>query len=173
MTSSIDLCTTCFDWTFVRFKHGFFISVVPLQQTKPMTEWWGRLKIKEQNPNYLPQYQWLLVIERFSFLTSSGYQISRKNWSLDVWKFNPVSYRTSALWGHYPALTPLLQLITPSRASGTADHVQSLDDLLYPEASPICGSAESESKMPNFPHELNKSLSQMEQYPSLHLNWKE
>jgi len=28
-----------------------------------------------------------------------------------------------------PALTPLLQLITPSRASGTADHVQSLDDL--------------------------------------------
>ena len=27
-----------------------------------------------------------------------------------------------------PALTPLLQLLTPSRASGTADHVRSLDD---------------------------------------------
>ena len=44
--------------------------------------------------------------------------------SQDVWKFTPVS-----LWGRCPALTPLLQLITPSRASGTADHVQSLDDL--------------------------------------------
>ena len=40
----------------------------------------------------------------------------------DVWKFSPVSYRTSALWGRCPALTSLLQLITPSRASGTADH---------------------------------------------------
>ena len=50
--------------------------------------------------------------------------------SQDVWKFTPVSYRTSALWGRCPALTPLLQLITPSRASGTADHVRSLDDLL-------------------------------------------
>ena len=43
----------------------------------------------------------------------------------DIWKFTPVSYRTSALWGRCPAPTPLLQLITPSRASGTADHVQS------------------------------------------------
>ena len=42
----------------------------------------------------------------------------------------PVSYRTSALWGRCPALTPLLHLITPSRASGTADHVRSLDDQL-------------------------------------------
>ena len=50
--------------------------------------------------------------------------------SQDVWKFTPVSYRTSALWGRCPALTPLLQLITLSRASGTADHVRSLDDLL-------------------------------------------
>ena len=48
--------------------------------------------------------------------------------SQDVWKFTPVSYRTSALWGRCPALTPLLQLITPSRALGTADHVRSLDD---------------------------------------------
>ena len=48
--------------------------------------------------------------------------------SQDVWKFTPVSYRTSALWGRCPALTPLLQLITPSRASSTADHVRSLDD---------------------------------------------
>ena len=48
--------------------------------------------------------------------------------SQDVWKFTPVSYRTSALWGRCPALTPLLQLITPSRASGTADHVRSLVD---------------------------------------------
>ena len=47
----------------------------------------------------------------------------------DVRKFTPVSYRTSALWGRCPALTLLLQLITPSRALGTADHVQSLDDL--------------------------------------------
>ena len=48
--------------------------------------------------------------------------------SQDVWKFTPVSYRTSALWGRCPALTLLLQLITPSRALGTADHVRSLDD---------------------------------------------
>ena len=41
----------------------------------------------------------------------------------DVWKFTPVTYRTSALWGRCPALTPLLHLITPSRASCTADHV--------------------------------------------------
>ena len=47
----------------------------------------------------------------------------------DVREFTPVSYRTSALWGRCPALTLLLQLITPSSASGTADHVQSLDDL--------------------------------------------
>ena len=51
--------------------------------------------------------------------------------SQDVWKFTIVSYRTSALWGRCPALTPLLQLITPSRASGTADHVRSLDDLSF------------------------------------------
>ena len=49
--------------------------------------------------------------------------------SQDVWKFTPVSYRTSALWGRCPALTPIIQVITPSRASGTADHVLSLDDL--------------------------------------------
>ena len=48
--------------------------------------------------------------------------------SQDIWKFTPVSYRTAALWGRCPALTPLLQLITPSRASGTADHVRCLDD---------------------------------------------
>ena len=52
--------------------------------------------------------------------------------SQDIWNFTPVSYRTSALWGRCPALTPLFQLITPSRASGTADHVRSLDDL-FPE----------------------------------------
>ena len=34
------------------------------------------------------------------------------------------------VWKLTPALTPNLQLITPSRASGTADHVRSLDDLL-------------------------------------------
>ena len=49
--------------------------------------------------------------------------------SQDVCKFTPVSYRTLALWGCCPTLTTLLQLITPSRASGTTDHVQSLDDL--------------------------------------------
>ena len=47
----------------------------------------------------------------------------------DVWEFTPVSYRTSALWGRCPALTLLLQLITTSKASGSADHVRSLDDL--------------------------------------------
>ena len=36
----------------------------------------------------------------------------------------------SPLWGRCPALTQLLQLITPSRASGTADHVRSLDNFL-------------------------------------------
>ena len=34
------------------------------------------------------------------------------------------------LWGRCPSLTPPLYWITPSRASGTADHVRSLDDLL-------------------------------------------
>ena len=43
--------------------------------------------------------------------------------SQDIWKFTLMSYRTLALWGRCPALTP-------SRASGTADHVRSLDDLL-------------------------------------------
>ena len=52
----------------------------------------------------------------------------RPNIPQDVSKFPPVSYRTSALWGRCPALSPLLHLITPSRASGTADHVRSLDD---------------------------------------------
>ena len=56
--------------------------------------------------------------------------------SQDVWKYTPVSYRTSALRGRCPALTPLLQLITPSRTSGTADHVRSLDDLL---CMVVCG----------------------------------
>ena len=48
--------------------------------------------------------------------------------SQDVWKFTPVSYRTLALWGRCPAPTQLLQLITPSRASVTADQVRPLDD---------------------------------------------
>ena len=46
-------------------------------------------------------------------------------------KFTLMSYRTSALWGRCPALTPLFELITLSRASGTADHVRSLDDWLF------------------------------------------
>ena len=37
----------------------------------------------------------------------------RKDGRTDVWKFPPVFYRTSALWGRCPALTSLLQLITP------------------------------------------------------------
>ena len=41
--------------------------------------------------------------------------------SQDVRKFTLVSYRTSALWGRCPALTPLPQLITPSRAPGSLD----------------------------------------------------
>ena len=60
--------------------------------------------------------------------------IAPKAWNVssqDVRKFTSVSYRTSALWGRYPALTPLLQLITPSGTSGTADHVRSLDDLFF------------------------------------------
>ena len=54
----------------------------------------------------------------------------RKDGWTDVWKFPPVFYRTSALWGHCPVRTPLLHWITPSRASGTTDHVRSLDDKL-------------------------------------------
>ena len=46
--------------------------------------------------------------------------------SEDIRKFTPVSYRTSAFWSCYPAPTPLLQQITPSRAWGTADHTRSL-----------------------------------------------
>ena len=41
---------------------------------------------------------------------------------------SPMFYRTSALWGRCTALTPLLHWITSSRASGTADHVRSVDD---------------------------------------------
>ena len=52
--------------------------------------------------------------------------------TLQFWRLRSVCYWTSALWGRCPALTPLLQLITPSRASGTADHVRCLDDLLLP-----------------------------------------
>ena len=55
----------------------------------------------------------------------------RTDGQTDVRKFTPVSYRTSALWGRFPALTQLPQLITPSRALGTADHVRSLDDLFH------------------------------------------
>ena len=50
--------------------------------------------------------------------------------SQDNWKFTPVSDRTLAVWGRCPALTLIFQLITPSRASGTAAHVRSFDDLL-------------------------------------------
>ena len=55
----------------------------------------------------------------------------------DVSKFPPVFYRTSALWGRCPALTPPLHWTTTSRALGTADHVRSLDDLLFPSLK-IC-----------------------------------
>ena len=47
-----------------------------------------------------------------------------------IYLCEPVSYRKSAFWGRCPALTPLLQLITSCRTSGTADHVRSLDVLL-------------------------------------------
>ena len=40
----------------------------------------------------------------------------RKDGRTDVWKFTPVFYRTSALWGRCPALNPLSQQIIPSRA---------------------------------------------------------
>ena len=55
---------------------------------------------------------------------SISWKIAPNMPSQDIWKFTPVSYRTSALWGHCPALTPILQLTV------TADHVRSLDDLL-------------------------------------------
>ena len=45
------------------------------------------------------------------------------------WSVGPLVHKTSALLGRCLALTLLHQLITPSVASGTADHVQSLDDL--------------------------------------------
>ena len=64
-------------------------------------------------------------------MPSKGLNQSSKAWNMppqDVWKFPPVFYRTSALWGRCPALTPLFHWITPGRASGTADHVRSLDD---------------------------------------------
>ena len=41
-------------------------------------------------------------------------------------------YRTSALWGRCPAPSPQPRQNCPSRATGTADHVRSLDDLLGP-----------------------------------------
>ena len=56
-----------------------------------------------------------------------------------VSKFTPVFYRTSALWGRCPALTPLLQPITPSRASGTTDHVRSLDDFFIFSSGRLVG----------------------------------
>ena len=39
--------------------------------------------------------------------------------------------RKFTLCSRCPALTQLLQLITPSMASGTADHLRSLDDLFF------------------------------------------
>ena len=54
-------------------------------------------------------------------------QPGRTDGQKDVRKeFALVFYRASVLWGRCPAPTPPLQLITPSRALGTADHVQSL-----------------------------------------------
>ena len=75
---------------------------------------------------------WQAIVENIQ-LPVRIMEIAPKAWNMptqDVSKFTPVSYRTLALWGGCPALILLLQLITPSRASGTTDHVQSLDDLL-------------------------------------------
>ena len=49
--------------------------------------------------------------------------------SLNNMENSPKAQRPSQdVWKFTPALTLLLQLITPSRASGTADRVRSLDD---------------------------------------------
>ena len=57
---------------------------------------------------------------------------------MDVWKLTPVFYSTSALWGHYPALTSH-HLNTPKRATGAADHVQASDVLfITAQAHPQC-----------------------------------
>ena len=40
-------------------------------------------------------------------------------------------YRALTLWGRCPGLTSLLTWITARRASGTADHVRSLDDMFF------------------------------------------
>ena len=46
----------------------------------------------------------------------------------DVWKFTTVFYRTLVHWGRCPGLTAFHHLITPNKASSTADHVRSFDD---------------------------------------------
>ena len=65
-------------------------------------------------------------------LTHTTWKIAQTAWNMpsqDKKKFTLVSYWISALWGCCLALNSLLQLIIQSRASGTADHVLSLDDL--------------------------------------------
>ena len=51
-----------------------------------------------------------------------------EKWEIKRFRCIPVLHDIGPL-GPLPALTLLLQLITPSGASGTADHMQSLDDL--------------------------------------------
>ena len=90
--------------------------------------------------------------------------------SQDVWKFTPVSYRTSALWGRCPAHSTSSD-ITPSRASGTAGHVRSLDDLSsdiglmapYPKSSSV---APFPSSVP--PHRLHSAMPQLSRCHSFH-----
>ena len=74
---------------------------------------------------------WAWPLSRAPALTQAGLQGLTKvayRWAGAVMKFQVLLDRTSAFQGRCPALSPLLHLITSSRASGTADHVRSLDD---------------------------------------------
>ena len=86
------------------------------------------LKLAFQTTNLLSKPQFCPSAFKYAFFGLNQSSIARNVPPQDVWKFPPVFYRTSALWGRCPALTPLLHWITPSRASGTADQVRSLDD---------------------------------------------
>ena len=85
-----------------------------------------------------PDFKSTLQLSRPQISSSglkSAYQTSNPPsiTSIDILKTSgnspPVSYRTLAFWGCCPALTPLLNLITWSRALDTTDQVRSLDNL--------------------------------------------
>ena len=68
------------------------------------------LKFALQSSNLLSKPKFCPPALKYTF---SGLNQSSKAWNMppqDIWKFTPVFYRTSALWGRCPSLTPISSL---------------------------------------------------------------